>query len=109
MVVAKAAGGLGMPRRTASTIRGMSSCVRTVELVEGSMDGEGISAEIEGLALFASVVVDFRDTLRRPRGEVLVVEADAFGAAAALVTLDEREGALVLAVFFVRPINLIIN
>ena len=52
------------------------------------MDGEGISAEIEGLALFASVVVDFRDTLRRPRGEVLVVEADAFGAAAALVTLD---------------------
>ena len=49
----------------------------------------------------------FRDTLRRPRGEVLVVEADAFGAAAALVTLDE--GTLALAVFFVRPINLIIN
>ena len=71
------------------------------------MDGEGISAEIEGLALFVSVVVDFRDTLSRPRGEVLVVEADAFGAAAALVTLDE--GALVLAVFFVRPTNLIIN
>ena len=85
----------------------MSSCVRTGELVEGSMDGEGISAEIEGLALFASVVVDFRDTLRRPRGEVLIVEADAFGAAAALVTLDK--GALALTVFFVRPINLIIN
>ena len=78
-----------MPRKTAPTIRGMSSCVRTGELVEGSMDGEGISAEIEGLALFASVVVDFRDTLRRPRGKVLVVEADALGVAAALVTLDE--------------------
>ena len=86
----------------------MSSCVRTGELVEGSMDaGKGISAEIEGLALFASVVVDFRDTLRRPQGEVLVVEADALGAAAALVTLDE--GALALAVFFVRPINLIVD
>ena len=98
MVVAKAAGGLGMPRKTASTIRGMSSCVRMGELVEGSVDGKGISAEIEGLALFASVVVDFRDTLRRPRGKVLVVKADALGATAALVTLDE--GALALAVFF---------
>ena len=51
--------------------------------------------------------MDFRDTLRRPCGKVLVAEAATFGAAATLVTLEE--GAFALAIILVRPIRLIIK
>ena len=97
------AGGLrGIPRITASTIRGISSCVRAGELVDNSTVGEGDSTEIDGLALFGSLRADLLARLRRPRGGALLSDADAFGVVAALVILGK--GALAFVVFLVQAI-----